>query len=750
MKYTLPSHSVLYAFLIITLLIFGTFGFLYETGLPPWLMALMAMLLGGLVFVAAQFIIQILAKWVNRIPRSLSALLLAMLFSLWFAKWMGFRMPDQIFYPAGIGLAVLALFAVFSLKNRDRLHWSVSTLGIISPFILLAVLIGWFADEGQDPYAEDLRPPKFQEKTRLLSSEGLSNPAAPGKYSLESFTYGSGQDKHRPEFKEGVKFTTSSVDASLLLPEWKGKKKKWRERYWGFGVKNFPLNGRVYLPEGNGPFPLALVVHGNHSMIDYSDEGYSYLGELLASRGIIAVSVDENFINGHWSGDFQGREMPARAWLLLKHLELWNSWNQDSEHQLFEQIDMDHIMLVGHSRGGEAVSIAAAFNNLPYFPDNARQEFDFHFGIKGVVSIAPTDYRYQRQIQLENVNYLSLQGAYDADEVSFWGMRNYRRLQFTDGQDWFKAGVYIHRANHGQFNSTWGRADFGPPSKWTLNTYPLIPGEEQREVAKIFISAFAEAALKNNAAYLPLFENVSFGRDWLPSNYYLTHFQDYRDSLIQDYEEDINLVSGRDGNQIQAENLKIWHEEKLSSRTRMSQENNVAVLGWDYGTHVRSDSIASYSLLFPKEKPLNLDSADQVLIALGAGNYKTLDKFRKKSKADKKDKEDKREEPVLDFHLDLEDQSGRQARIKISEVKAIAPPLKVKFMKLKSLATRIGKPWEVQLESFALPLSAFEGVEQLDLQQITKIQLTFDVCPYGVVVVDEIGFSRGDFSSSNI
>ena len=61
------------------------------------------------------------------------------------------------------------------------------------------------------------------------------------------------------------------------------------------------------MPEGEGPFPLTLIVHGNHNMIDYSDEGYGYLGNLLASRGIIVVSVDQNFINGHWSGDFMGK-----------------------------------------------------------------------------------------------------------------------------------------------------------------------------------------------------------------------------------------------------------------------------------------------------------------------------------------------------------------------------------------------------------------------------------------------------------
>jgi ATP-dependent Lon protease len=58
-----------------------------------------------------------------------------------------------------------------------------------------------------------------------------------------------------------------------------------------------PLNGRVWYPDGPGPFPLVLIVHGNHNMKDFSDPGYGYLGELLASRGYIFASIDENFID---------------------------------------------------------------------------------------------------------------------------------------------------------------------------------------------------------------------------------------------------------------------------------------------------------------------------------------------------------------------------------------------------------------------------------------------------------------------
>ncbi len=745
MNQSLPYQLIRFSFLAITLIIFGVFGFHYLTGIPPILMTIAGMLIGGIAFFLSQFIIHFLLKWLHKVPITFLAILLSMIFTLWFAKWMGFGMPNFVYYRAALILILLSLLAAICFDNRKRIHWMISSLGIISPFLFMAWGIYWLLQEGKDPYAKDLRPPYIPENITQLSTLGLTNPANPGSFSFEHFTYGSGDDKQRKEYESEVRFKTSTVDASLLLPEWKGKKKKWRERYWGFGVKKFPINGRVHLPQGSGPFPIVLMVHGNHSMIDYSDGGYAYLGELLASRGMIAVSVDENFINGHWSGDFRGREMPTRAWLLLKHLEQWNNWNKSPEHELFGKVNMDQIMLIGHSRGGEAVSIAAAFNKLPYYPDNAKLAFDFNFGIKGIVSIAPTDYRYHRQIKLENVNYLSLQGAYDADETSFWGMRPFRRLKFTDDKEWFKAGVYIHKANHGQFNSTWGRADFGAPGKWFLNTQPLIKGEDQREVAKVFISAFAEAALKKNNEYLSLFSNVNYGRNWLPDNYYLTHFQDNRDSIFQNFEEDIHLAKGRNNIKISTANLKIWREENLGTRGGGSQENNAVVLGWDYGKELNSDSLASYTLQFPDSTLLKLDSTDQLLISLASGNYKSLDKFRakKKEQSSSENKEPKRKEPFLDFHLVLKDSSGGIAKLKLRNIKEIAPPLKVQFMKLKSYGEkRIGKPWEVHLESFALPLNTFEQANNFNLMEIQEIQLVFDVCPYGVIVVDELGVSR--------
>ena len=112
------------------------------------------------------------------------------------------------------------------------------------------------------------------------------------------------------EFRDSITYRTATVDASPYA-KMEPALAKSRKTYWGYDNTRFPLNARVWLPEGAGPFPLVLVVHGNHNMQEFSDPGYGWLGEFLASRGFILASVDMNFLNGNLRN-----ENDARGWML--------------------------------------------------------------------------------------------------------------------------------------------------------------------------------------------------------------------------------------------------------------------------------------------------------------------------------------------------------------------------------------------------------------------------------------------------
>ncbi|WP_025701940.1 chlorophyllase/cutinase-like alpha/beta fold protein, partial [Paenibacillus forsythiae] len=181
------------------------------------------------------------------------------------------------------------------------------------------------------------------------------NPGLPGAYAYRSFTYGSGSDRHRAEYGSGASVRSAPADASSYIKKWSPL----RTLFWGFGPESLPLNGRVWMPEGDGPFPLVLIVHGNHMMEDFSDGGYAYLGELLASRRFIAISLDENFLNySAWSG-IPDNDHKLRAWIILKHLEQLASFSDTPDNPFYSKIDFAKTALVGHSRGGQAVAMAA-------------------------------------------------------------------------------------------------------------------------------------------------------------------------------------------------------------------------------------------------------------------------------------------------------------------------------------------------------------------------------------------------------
>src|SRR5690606_26605721 len=147
-------------------------------------------------------------------------------------------------------------------------------------------------------------------------------------------------------------------------------------------------------------------------------------GTLPASRGFILASIDETFLTGSIRN-----ENDARGWMLLKHLELWRAFNDSAGGPFHGRVDMERIALMGHSRGGEAVGHAAAFNRLSHYPDDATLEFDFDFGIRGLVAIAPVDGQYKpadRYVPVHDVSYLVFHGSHDGDVTNFAGLRQYQ------------------------------------------------------------------------------------------------------------------------------------------------------------------------------------------------------------------------------------------------------------------------------------------------------------------------------------
>ncbi len=588
------------------------------------------------------------------------------------------------------------------------------------------------------------------------------NPADSGPFAVRTLYYGSGGDKQRPHFRDSVAIRTKSVDASpfvTVLPAQVDVRKK----YWGFDPKKFPINGTVWFPEGPGPFPLVLVVHGNHNYRDFSDPGYAYLGQLLASRGYIMVSVDMNFING-LSGENDGR-----GWLLLKHLETWRGFDSLPGSPFRGKVDMHNIALVGHSRGGEAVGHAAAFNRLKYFPDDAKTKLGFDFDIKALVAIAPVDGQYKpadQFVPIENVNYLVFHGSHDGDVTTFNGLRQYQRLRFTDDKPWFKSAVYVYRANHGQWNTVWGNGDRGKRSGRSLALSALLDPEDQRTFAKVYVSAFLDATLRGKREYLPMFRDHRVIGQWLPKTMYITRFEENGFRPFSTHEGDIDLTTGSvPGVTARGDSLAVWREGIVPFRTANSPQNNSAVwLGWNNriaGPDTTKHGVAaSYTITLPDTLAgswsMGRDASLAFLLAptdakpgpraAPKDSTAKADSAGKKPAAKPKTPKPPKAAPdttPIDLTIELTDASGTTARLPLSTFGAIRRPLETRIMRReKRDKSQFSTLYEIVLQTYVLPFSDFIAQSpSFDPSRLRAIRFIFDRTTAGTVVLDDVGFS---------
>lgn len=104
---------------------------------------------------------------------------------------------------------------------------------------------------------------------------------------------------------------------------------------------NDPLQfGDLRLPEGEGPFPVVIVIHGGCWLAEY-DLGYmSAFAEALTAAGVATWSIEYRRVGdegGGWPGTFQ--DVADAADFLL-------------EIALEHNLDLDQTAAVGHSAGG--------------------------------------------------------------------------------------------------------------------------------------------------------------------------------------------------------------------------------------------------------------------------------------------------------------------------------------------------------------------------------------------------------------
>jgi len=457
-----------------------------------------------------------------------------------------------------------------------------------------------------------------------------------------------------------------------------------------------PSNPNAVDPSG-APYPLVVVVHGNHRSSAPSYQGYRYLTNHLASHGMICISVDLNDINGR-SIDFTG--LDARGLAILEHIRILLERNTTSGDLLHNMIDANNIGLVGHSRGGEGV-VAAQDNNLK------RPAAD-RFNIKGIVPIAPTnglDFRHQ------GTPLFIIYGSADADVSG--GTDFVNPFLIYDRSERLKAMIFIHHARHNGFNEVWVR-----PGE---ENEPILPGSlspaQHQAIAKAYINAFFQSVFFNCSEYDVYFQGpvkpLGLGSFSIHNQYQVT------DRMVLDNFGDDDLQLGlleestitREQNTLgqtvtyTQTGMDVWFDAEFRSVSQNPHDSRGSSLKWDapesYISDVNTQDVRSYNVL-----AIRLGQQYSTGSTLNPSNL------------------------PQDLLVTLVTTAG-EATVRVGSITDLPFP------------HERGGLTKAALKTVRIPLVSFTAINpSLRLDQVSAIRLNFGITQQGAISVDDIEFSK--------
>ncbi|MEV6394770.1 hypothetical protein AB0M39_08335 [Streptomyces sp. NPDC051907] len=272
-----------------------------------------------------------------------------------------------------------------------------------------------------------------------------------------------------------------------------------------------------------GKMPLIMLLHGQNSACDTEGEeswpcppgvpvfpshrGYDYLGDALARRGFVVVSLSANGIN-HGMGT-----SPQRARLINRHLAMWQqltttgrgplagkftdaTTGERTQVDFRGRVDMKRVGTMGHSVAGEAV--------MRHASDKHRKDWPKGVQVKAVVPLAS---RYFEIVEGDISDTLITRIPFAVVSATCWGTGDRKYFDNSRGRN--TVPVYLMTlvaGNHNFFNTVWSSAT-GPANgdDSTCPKNPAKPSEKaQRDFAVRFLTAYYERTLKGDTTYDPI------------------------------------------------------------------------------------------------------------------------------------------------------------------------------------------------------------------------------------------------------
>ncbi len=446
--------------------------------------------------------------------------------------------------------------------------------------------------------------------------------------------------------------------------------------------------------------PLLLFLHGNHgncrqpgttndgcgTSVDHecpdgrlettpNAEGYIYLQETLAAQGYVTVSISGNAMNCR--ADF----IAERTQLILEHLRRWVSWSERAGgpfgSRFVDRVDVSRVGLMGHSRGGDAVSsVPEALERTPIAGLN----------VESIFALAPTDFH---DADPSGSAYAVLLPGCDGDVSNLIGVDIYDRGLGTE-DDEIRSQVLIVAANHNFYNTEWTaddgqrvcttgrlggsaqRGSFeGILSEWFAGTVPVSPSDD------VELAAFERAD-----AATPEWLTTWAGQDDLELRWsYQSESGTYVDDLEAPGAPNRNLLG-------ESNTYTDLIANRLCSgsgcgRSLIHGLKSGVVLAWQDETGVARFELGE------------VDASEATAVSLRASTRNaTLNTGRE----------------VLDFVVRVEDASGDSAQTRISQLGRLGHLFAPTFNR-------------EALQTFRFPLQPL--AERVDLSRLVAIELEF-------------------------
>src|SRR5690349_2620154 len=170
------------------------------------------------------------------------------------------------------------------------------------------------------------------------------------------------------------------------------------------------------------------------------------------------------------------------------------------------RFDLDHVGIMGHSRGGEGVMSAATLNQGLAKP----------FGIEAVLPLAPVDFG---RMTLPDTPMMVVLPYCDGDVSNQQGQHMFddSRNAFRDNVQ--RSAVWVMGANHNFFNSVWtpGKYPYATGDDWstrdTTSTCATtdatrLTADEEYQVGVSYMSGYFRYVMGGEKQFAPLFDGT--------------------------------------------------------------------------------------------------------------------------------------------------------------------------------------------------------------------------------------------------